>query len=133
MKGFAALFLLVVTTVYANSGRPDQWYANVEEAVSRLAIGPLRPDFRPLDLARRTRESALAAQVNTFRAKVIAHMLDALGTIVRVCPYDNTSKEAVDVIVNELQNRTFTASWVPTEGACGHHRGMLLVIVPLPI
>lgn len=124
----ASVFIILAVA----SARPDTWYTTVEEAVAKLAIGPLRADFRPSNLAARSREHALDSQTNAFRAKVVQYMLESLGTIVRVCPYDNTSKEAVNRVVNELRNRTFTAQWLPTDGACGHHKGALHVIVPPP-
>ena len=112
--------------------RSEQWYVNVEESVASLAIGPLKATFRPEDLGRRTREGALASQANRLRAKVVSYTLDSTSSFVRVCPFDNTSKQAIKMVIDDFRNKTFDIHWLRTKGQCGHHDGYLHVVIPPP-
>ena len=116
----------------AAASRPESWYAAVQEVISGLALGPLRADLTPAAFAGRTRTQALGQQTEQLRAKVMGQLFRSLGTAIRVCPLEDTSKEAIKAVRLELLNRTFVAHWHTVQGECGRHNGFLHVSVPPP-
>jgi hypothetical protein len=114
----------------APGSRPDSWFTTVEEMLASHELGPLRADLTPAAFAQRTRAQALAKQIAQFRGKVVGQMLRAMGTAIRACPLEDTSKEAIKAVRLELVNRTFAAHWHAIDGECGRHRGFLHVSLP---
>jgi hypothetical protein len=133
MKGLVLLAFLVVGVVVASDDPKDsaEWKHAVEEVMASVVLGPLRPDFGPEALRRRTREGAVRAQTNRLRARVAVAMIESTGELVEACLLEHTSPEAARALVDELRAHNFTsASWIRDERRC--HGGYIRVEVPPP-
>lgn len=125
MKGLVLLAFLVA----ASSEGDVEWKHAVEEIMASVVLGPLRPDFGPEALRRRTREGAIRAQTNRLRARVAVAMIESAGELVEACLLEHTSPEAARALVDELRAHNFTsASWIRDERRC--HGGYIRVEVP---
>lgn len=96
-----------------------KWMLAVEELLSAVSLGPLKKEFTPSYLGRRTHASVLATQTARFRARTARSLIEADGTRVIVCiDATTTTDAAVDVVLQELKEREFNAFVVKAHSSC---------------
>lgn len=93
-----------------------QWTAAVENILSNMVLGPLKPEFTPAFLGQRTRETIITAQTNWFRAHVARILMTTLAPdgVVHIVPGPEISREVVRTQVDELKAHSFTVRWFGT-------------------
>lgn len=123
------LLLLLALATATEDEQHTKWVRAVEEILSGVMLGPLKEEFTPSYLARRTREASLKAQTNRFRARVATAMAESLEDHVIVCRFDHIGQSAVDAVIAELRNHTFHSHY--ETGLCGA-RGGIYVALPEP-
>lgn len=140
MKGALVFLLFFVVTVVFSEEKVDSelslWKQAVERIVSGIVLGPFQDTFSPEHVAKRTKESALNAQLNRFRAKVAVQMMESVGTQLFVCPMEHMDTHVVPrVLEQELRAHNFTtAAWIrhPHSPWCPGRDGHLFVEIPEP-
>jgi hypothetical protein len=95
----------------------SQWVAGVENVLSNVILGPLRPEFTPAFLSKRLRESRDAiveAQRNHLRAYVTRLMLNSLvpDGLLHVAVPAEYAPEVVIAQVQELKDHSFSVRWL---------------------
>lgn len=100
------LLLFFIFSVVAAEEDPS-WKRAVEEILASLTLGPLKEDFSPDYLAKRTYSGALRAQTNRFRAHVATAMVQSLGSKITVCPNETIDDKAVEAVIEEVKQRGF--------------------------
>jgi hypothetical protein len=134
--GLLLLAVAVAVAVAAATADLEPWMRTVNDVLGTISLGELRADLRPADFARRNRTEVVRGQVNHLRAKVMLALLHTVATNVWVCPPEETSREAIDTVVDELRKRTFTAAWIPDKVAgtscalAARSQGIVYVEIP---
>lgn len=101
----------------ANATR--KWMYAVEEVLSAVSLGPLKAEFIPSYIARRTFASVIAAQTARFRARAARALFEATGTRVIVCIDETaTTSEAVEAVREELVKHEFDAFVAKAHPSC---------------
>lgn len=97
-----------------------QWRQAIESILSNIVLGPLKPEFTPAFVERRTRDSIIAAQRNYFRAYVARIIMQSLAPegLITVQPPPEVAPEVVEAQVQELREHSFSVRWV-ANGAGG--------------
>lgn len=102
------IFAFLVCVATAEPVNQTLWNAAVEEILATVSLGPLKKEFTPDYVAKRSREQALKAQVLHFRAQVATSIVECITNKVTVCPMRaSISHEAVETVANELKERGF--------------------------
>jgi hypothetical protein len=91
-----------------------QWVQGVENVLSNILLGPLRPEFTPAFLNSRKREDIINSQRTYFRAYVARILMQSLAPdgLVHVEPPAEVSPEVVEAQVQELKQHSFSVRWV---------------------
>ena len=114
MRGLI-LFLLCGFAFATQEQNHTKWMHAVEEILATVTLGPLKEEFTPSYLAKRTQSGALRMQTNRFRAQVAASMVECTSDRVTVCPYPSTSDPAIEEVQKELETRGFEVYWLKTK------------------
>ena len=104
-----------------------RWMFAVEEILSSISMGPLRPHFTPDYIAKRTPESVLQSQTSRLRAKTGRVVMDAVGTRAVSCIDPSTTKdEAVKNVLAEFKALGFDILWSKSEDGCFGGQGLVV-------
>jgi hypothetical protein len=133
MRQILVLFLLLSLGAANNNATNEElprWMRAVEEILASQSIAnPLRPEFTPAYLAKRTRAGALKTQVARFRAAAASSMVECLDTKARLCPAPTISEEAVTIVLDELKALGFEAIQVLNADWCYKRAGVQIEVL----
>lgn len=109
------------TTITAISEKEQQqneesrrWVQAVDNILGNLVLGPLTAEFTPALLMKRTRESIITNQRNSFRAYVARILMQSLAPegLIHIEPPSEYAGEVVEAQVMELRQHSFSVRWV---------------------
>ena len=130
LKTILFLFLVAFSSAKAEENATTTWKNAVEDILSRVALGPVKKEFTPSYIAKRTKESAMKLQTSHFRAKVATGIIQSISDKVIVCIDSTISNEAVEIILNEFKSLEFDVFWLYKTEKCVN--GGLLFNIPKP-
>ena len=128
-----AISTTVVVATSENATEMQRWMRAVEEILASHSISvPLRAEFNPDYLAKRTRAAASRAQVARVRAMVATAMVECADTNVKLCAPPHVVDEAIVVVLDELKVLGFEAFQVLHANWCPMAKAGILIHVPGP-
>jgi hypothetical protein len=137
MRGVVVVFTCFLTALAfasdVNTTQLTQWMNAVEEIISHVTLGPLKDDFTPEYVGKRTVDFALRKQTYRFRAHVASAIIECLDTETKVCIHYLTSEHAVKAVADELKQHQFEVLWLREMQECVNHGQGLLIKVPPPL
>jgi hypothetical protein len=86
------------------------WVIAVEEMLSSISLGPLKKEFTPEYVARRTRVAAIASKTARLRARVATSIIESTDTRAVTC-VANEIDEVVNAVIEELKALGFTDAY----------------------
>lgn len=123
------IFFLVFSFATADENTTT-WRNAVEDILSRVALGPVKKEFTPSYIGKRTRESALTLQTAQLRARVATGIVQCLSDKVIICIESTISNDAADIVLNEFKTLEFEVFWLYKTDKCMN--GGLLFNIPFP-
>lgn len=136
MKGLFFLLFCFILIVRGddelNATYVNHWMNAVEEIISHISLGsPLKADFTPDYVAKRTLAFTIKKQTNAFRALVASTIIRTSGTEAHVCIDSTQTDEAVvRIIVAELKEREFDVLWLHSVEECVGRAALLIKLPP---
>ena len=131
------LLLLFLFVTIATSSSPDvnmtQWMQGVEHLASTISIpSPLKSEFTPEYLAKRTLKASIQNQWAAFRSQVAVAMVNSIDDEVTVCPSLYINDKVIKAMKEELEERGFVVHIISNDDVCYKKSGLLVRIGSKP-